>query len=174
MTHHCKQCLAEIPADRLYCDAHGTTLTDGSPVTKEAKKVGADGMQAGYVVLSAEERAQGFVRPVRLEYVHVGIRPKYPTRPLTDAERETYKGSNYVAYEKYPESESPLVGRMWTQKQLDSGCNDKTRMNRAIAETYARDPKFYGGTYCSHCGTHFRVGEHGEFVWLGTDERVGT
>jgi hypothetical protein len=30
-------------------------------------------------------------------------------------------------------------------------------MGQAIAETYARDPKFYGGTYCVLCGKHFNL-----------------
>ncbi len=30
-------------------------------------------------------------------------------------------------------------------------CGTVTTMNQAIAETYARDPKFYGSTYCVHC-----------------------
>lgn len=53
-------------------------------------------------------------------------------------------------------------------------CGTVTTMGLAIAETYARDPKFYGGTYCAGCRDHFPVGEHGEFVWDGTDEKVGT
>lgn len=32
--------------------------------------IGADGMQKNYLVLSEEERAKGFVRPVRRTYVH--------------------------------------------------------------------------------------------------------
>lgn len=53
-------------------------------------------------------------------------------------------------------------------------CGSVTTMGRALAETYARDPKFYGATMCVNCGRHLPVGEHGEFVWEGTDERVGT
>jgi hypothetical protein len=34
-------------------------------------------------------------------------------------------------------------------------CGTVTTMGQAIAETYARDPKFYGGTFCVHCGKHF-------------------
>ena len=30
-------------------------------------------------------------------------------------------------------------------------------MGRALAETYARDPKFYSGTFCVNCGRHFRL-----------------
>jgi hypothetical protein len=77
-----------------------------------------------YLVLSEDEIAKGFIRPVRTTYVH-----------LT--------------------------------------CGKSTTMNRTIAETYARDPKFYGATYCVQCGMHRPVGENGEFVWEGTDEKVG-
>jgi hypothetical protein len=50
-------------------------------------------------------------------------------------------------------------------------------MGQALAETYARDPRFYGATYCVSCGMHRPVGEHGEFVWLDgivPDDKVGT
>jgi hypothetical protein len=53
-------------------------------------------------------------------------------------------------------------------------CGVVTTMGLALAETYARDPHFYSGTFCCGCGTHFPVGENGEFTWDGTDERVGT
>lgn len=53
-------------------------------------------------------------------------------------------------------------------------CGGATTMSRAIAETYAVDPKAYGRTFCVHCGSHFPVGENGEFVWDGTQEKVGT
>ena len=29
-------------------------------------------------------------------------------------------------------------------------------------------------TFCAICGTHFPVGEDGQFVWDGTDQKVGT
>lgn len=67
-----------------------------------------------YLVLSDEERAKGFVRPVRRTYVHV------------------------------------------------AGCGSATTMGQAIAETYARQPKFYGSTYCVTCRLHRPVGE---FNW---------
>ena len=53
-------------------------------------------------------------------------------------------------------------------------CGMATTMGRAIAETYARNPGFYGGTYCVGCRAHFPVGQFGEFVWEGTEEKVGT
>lgn len=59
-------------------------------------------------------------------------------------------------------------------KYLHEVCGVVTQMSQAIAETYARDPKYYGATYCVGCGDHFRVGKAGNFLWDGTDEKVGT
>jgi hypothetical protein len=98
------------------------TLTDGSPVTDDHRDLKENGQQKGYVVLSAAERAKGFVRPVRLTYVH-------------------------------------------------SICGSETTVSQAIAETYARDPKFYSGTFCVSCGVHRPLDE---FVWKDIDEKVGS
>lgn len=61
---------------------------------------------------------------------------------------------------------------------MHTRCGTVTTMGRAIAETYARDPHFYGGTFCVKCGRHYPVGEYGEFVWMeaGTETgiKVGT
>jgi hypothetical protein len=106
-----------------------TTLTDGSPVPADHREIIAEGprkgQQKGYVVLSDEERAKGFVRPVRDSYRH-------------------------------------------------DACGQVTTMGRSLAETYAREPSFYSGTFCATCGAHFPVGADGEFTWAGTEERVGT
>lgn len=93
----------------------GADPVDGGPV----------GQADVYLVLSEQERARGFRRPLRRTYLH-----------LT--------------------------------------CGTTTTMNETIAETYARDPGFYGATYCFHCGLHRPVGADGEFVWDGTDLKVGT
>ena len=46
-------------------------LTDGSPVTPDHREIDpATHQQKGYVVLCPEERAKGFVRPLRRSYVH--------------------------------------------------------------------------------------------------------
>lgn len=81
------------------------------------------GQHKDYWVLSEEDRAKGFVRPVRTAYLH------------------------------------------------SKGCGVETRMNRVIAETYARDPKFYGSTFCCGCGEHFPVTE---FTWSDSEEVVGS
>lgn len=152
--------------------------TTNNPDDPRLREIGADGMQATYLVLSEADRAKGFVRPLRRSYIHVGRPgPKYVLRLLTDEERERYSGVGYVSYEKYPDEDS-IVGRFWTQEQLDridKGCGTTTRMGDAIAETYARNPGFYGGTFCVGCGSHFPVGKDGEFVWADAPtERVGT
>jgi len=128
-----------------------------------------------YLVLSEEERAKGFVRPVRRTYKHVGPQsPKYPLRDLTFHEKQRYGGSGYVKYEIYPESESPKAGKFWTQDQLDqvgNGCGTETTMALALAETYARSPHFYEATYCVHCGMHKPVSE---FVWIPDGTVLGS
>lgn len=164
--------------------------TTNDPNDPRLANVGADGMQETYLVLSDEKRSQGFVRPLRRTYVHVGIHgPVYPLRDLTSDEQARYDGSGYVAFERflrnvaadagYPPYDGldSAVGRYWTQAQLDAvdkGCGTATTMGLPIAETYARSPHFYSGTFCAGCGTHFPVGEAGEFVWDHTSERVGT
>lgn len=40
-------------------------------------------------------------------------------------------------------------------KHLKPLCGVVTTMAQAIAETYACDPSFYGGTFCAGCGDHF-------------------
>jgi len=119
-----------------------------------------------YLVLSEEERAKGFVRPVRAEYRHVGLRPNFPLRDLTDEENERYGDAGYVKYEEYPKGRYPgcVTGRFWTQEELDTkGCGGVTKMSLPLAETYAREPKFYGATYCVHCRMHRPVAE---FEWM--------
>lgn len=61
--------------------------------------------------------------------------------------------------------------RPFRNKYLHSTCGVETKMNNAIAETYARDPKFYGSTYCISCMRHLPVGE---FTWSADGEVVGS
>ena len=98
------------------------TLVDGSPITPDHRELQANGQQKGYIVLSAEERAKGFIRPVRTKYVH---------KP----------------------------------------CGAVTHMAMPLAETYARDPIFYSGTFCIACRQHYPLDQ---FVWDGTQEQVGS
>lgn len=121
----------------LITDPNDPDLTHGIDVepTSQARK---------YLVLSEDERKQGFVRPVRRSYVH-----------------------------RYMLDGSPLPVVL-TSLEGVGGCGAVTTMAQAIAETYARDPSFYGATYCVGCNMHRPVGPNGEFYWDGTQELVGT
>ena len=50
-------------------------------------------------------------------------------------------------------------------------CKVNTTMSKSIAETYARNPKFYSSTFCVGCQCHLPLNE---FVWKGTEIEVGT
>lgn len=50
-------------------------------------------------------------------------------------------------------------------------CGTVTKMALPIAETYARQPDFYGNTYCCHCLQHLPVAE---FKWDTDGTRVGS
>lgn len=57
------------------------------------------------------------------------------------------------------------------QTYTHAKCGVSTRMGLALCETYARNPKFYGATYCSGCQAHFPVSE---FKWDEDGETVGS
>ncbi len=68
----------------------------------------------------------------------------------------------------------PVRGAYW-----HASCATVTTMAPAIAETYARDPGFYGATYCVACRRHLPVGAGGDFFWADvhgqpTSDKVGT
>ena len=50
-------------------------------------------------------------------------------------------------------------------------CGTVTTMGRALSETYARQPDFYGATFCTGCNAHFPVGE---FQWTADGATVGS
>lgn len=78
-----------------------------------------------YLVLSEEERAKGFLRPVRYSYIH----------------------------------------------RRGAACGIETKMGLVLCETYARDPYFYGSTYCCGCSKHLPVAE---FDWAIDGKQVGS
>ena len=64
--------------------------------------------------------------------------------------------------------------RPFRDRYVHQRCGGETAIATTIAQTYARDPYFYSGTYCCNCRAHFPVGEDGEFYWSGTAEKVET
>lgn len=143
------------------------TTDKNEPLLNE---VGSNGQNKAYLVLSEEEKAKGYIRPFRDTYKHVGQRPKYPTRELTEEEIARYSQYGYVLYEEYPEGRA-VSGMYWTKKRLKSGCGTTTTMNKSIAETYAVNPKFYEATFCVACSKHFPTEE---FVWVPDGGVVGS
>lgn len=153
-----------VTLQRLTTDPTDLRLTHGTGThpTPQAE---------AYLVLSQEEIDKGFVRPYRDSYRHVGPQPRYALRDLTDEEKLDPHRQNYAKFETYPGSDAPCTGRYWTQEQLDNkGCFGVTTMNSSISATYARNPKFYGGTYCTRCAKHLPVEE---FVWLEANGTMG-
>lgn len=63
------------------------------------------------------------------------------------------------------------VRRSYVHGKALGGCGTKTTMSQAIAETYAKDPTFYGSTFCVVCRNHFPVAE---FRWDNSEELVGS
>ncbi len=61
--------------------------------------------------------------------------------------------------------------RPYRDSYIHATCGTETIMGRALSETYARNPKFYGATYCVHCQMHRPVSE---FHWTADDEVVGS
>ena len=62
-------------------------------------------------------------------------------------------------------------------------CGSVTTMGTALCETYSRDPHFYGGTMCVHCGTHFPLRDYSPeaksidgwaFLWEPDGDPVGS
>lgn len=151
----------------------------GTPIGEHLEIDPKTGMQKDYIVLSEAERSKGFVRPVRRSYRHVGPPgPKFPLRDLTAEEKSRYESIGYVKFEEWPKGyKEGSTGRFWTNEDLErvgKGCGTVTTMGQALAETWARDPHFYGGgTFCASCSTHLPVGPDGEFVWLDDGSRLG-
>lgn len=144
-----------------------------------------------YLVLSEEEISKGFIRPVRDKYVHVGKKierdeegriigrlikiddQEYPTNEFYT------KANGYGGYIMYPKDYGtigrylsvPEVDAIVNRKKYFGGCGVETKMNITISETYARDPKFYGATYCIGCKKHLPVSE---FEWDSDGETLGS
>lgn len=145
----------------------------------------SSGQNKAYLILSDEERKKGFIRPVRRSYRHTGkgidgtkMIPideyfrQYPDEYSSERQKIYKEKYGYVGYIPAPKNDSPIVGQFITKKDLYPGCGVVTTMSIELAETYARDAKFYGATFCTGCGAHLPVDE---FVWEGgNDEKLGS
>lgn len=61
--------------------------------------------------------------------------------------------------------------RPYRDRYKHTTCGGVTTMGRALSETYARDPTFYGATFCVTCDRHLPVAE---FTWTADGAQVGS
>lgn len=94
--------------------------------------------------------------------------------PVTDDHRDIGPSGQQKGYVVLSDAERARgFVRPVRRTYVHQKCGVATTMGNALAETYARDPHFYSGTFCCGCRTHFPVGEAGEFVW-DDGSKVGT
>lgn len=130
-------------------------------------------------MLCEEERKKGFVRPYRDSYRHVGL--KVCGAPVWDGVQPPVGFHGYVCSQPPGHTEpcgqearavvTAVEAARVAETHTIGRCNTVTTMGRALSETYARDPKFYGSTFCVSCNHHFPVAE---FVWVADGEVVGS
>lgn len=65
-------------------------------------------------------------------------------------------------HEHHPSDLSGEIVRPYRDTYVHDKCGVATRMPAHCAETYQRNPKFYGATFCCGCGTYPPVSE---FKW---------
>jgi len=149
--------------------------TSGEPVeVVRANQTEKTGQHQSYIVLCPDERAKGFVRPYRDAYKHVGrtiARCQVTWQGVDDADPHQCIGRadhvldhEFDALMIFNEPLKDMHGR-------EGGCGSVTTMGRALSETYARDPHFYGATFCVTCNKHYPVAE---FVWTADGLQVGS
>jgi hypothetical protein len=88
--------------------------------------------------------------------------------PVTPDHRETKLNGQQRDYVVLSDSERAKgFVRPVRRSYVHLACGGATSMGQSIAETYARDPKFYNGTFCCGCGKHFDLIIDGkpQFVW---------
>ena len=95
--------------------------------------------------------------------------------PVVDDHRELKPNGQQKGYVVLSQAERAKgFVRPVRHSYIHEKCGTLTRMGQALAETYARDPEFYSGTFCCRFQGHFPVGPEGEFTWDGTNEKVGS
>lgn len=155
-------------------DRSALCTTNGQPVAAvRASQTNETGQHDGYIVLCPDERAKGFVRPYRDRYKHVGrsicgriVGTEHGFRTICD-DGEGHAGECGIVTRRLPSEQHHEIER--THRL--GGCGSVTTMGRALSETYARDPTFYGSTFCVRCNKHLPVAE---FVWTADGQQVGS
>ena len=174
--------IKEEPKEELSSKVKASGLTTDRNDERLKTGAKAEGQNEVYLVMTEEERSKGYVRPVRDSYIHVGalIDFDFEIVRLSPEDIEHFKEFNYVYKAVNLDKESSLRGRYLTEKDFKTldrktkrvgGCGVVTKMGYAIAQTYAKNPKYYGATFCVGCNKHLPVNE---FFWDKTEEEVGS
>jgi len=91
------------------------------------------------------------------------------TRAKQQAEGNVGQHSSYIVL--CEEERAKGFVRPYRDRYKHSTCGSVTTMGRALSETYARDPKFYGSTFCVNCNAHYPVDQ---FIWTADGAQVGS
>lgn len=65
-------------------------------------------------------------------------------------------------FENHPTIDEGEFEQEVRERYIHEACGGETVMKRHIAESVARDPEYYGSTFCSKCGDYYPVEE---FHW---------
>lgn len=92
-----------------------------------------------------------------------------PSKVRAEQAEDTGQHKSYVVL--CEEERQKGFVRPYRDAYIHSTCGSVTTMGRALSETYARDPAFYGATFCCRCNRHLPVAE---FVWTSDGQQVGS
>lgn len=151
----------------VQCVKHGTTFE---------VVLGSSGCQPCLSEELEKDQNDAIERINKIPPVDRDVRVLTDGSPVTDDHREIINGGSRDGQQKGyvvlsdAERAKGFV-RPYRDTYLHNTCRTTTTMGRAIAETYARDPGFYSGTFCVNCKQHFPLDQ---FVWSGTTEQVGS
>lgn len=99
----------------------------------------------------------------------------YPGLTTSKVEARSADTENNGMLEKYvvlpKEDLDKGFARPLRRSYTHSKCGASTRMALPLCETYARDPSFYGRTFCVGCKDHLPVSE---FTWDEDGKTVGS
>jgi hypothetical protein len=95
-----------------------------------------------------------------------------PNDPRLGHGRDTEPGPQNEAYLVLSDDElAKGYVRPYRDRYVHKTCGVETVMGEKLSATYARDPLFYGATYCVHCRMHLPVSE---FTWSRDGLPVGS
>lgn len=143
----------------------GTTGMRLGPRQETQEEIDARTKKAGEMIAAAVQRD---VPPVdRTKLCTTDGRPVAEARASQTS--ETGQHPSYIVL--CDEERAKGFVRPYRDRYKHTTCGGVTTMGRSLSETYARDPGFYGVTFCCQCNRHLPVSE---FVWTADGQQVGS